>query len=116
MIEEKRMASLREATNKLREINKFLDDLYQELDDDIMILPERQWWGPIENDISSVMGCIEEACEDIDNSTDKLTQITGEEVSLEQDVPPLPATLPTQKEVFARRRQRAAEVRKQRGL
>jgi hypothetical protein len=33
-IEEKRMASLREATDKLREMSKFLDDLYRELDDD----------------------------------------------------------------------------------
>jgi hypothetical protein len=114
-IEEKRMASLREATDKLREMSKFLDNLYRELDDDIMILPERHWWGPVEDDISEVMGSVEEASEDINNACDKLTQITGEEISLEQNVPPLPATLPTKEEVFANRRQRAVEVRKQRG-
>jgi hypothetical protein len=116
MIEEKRMAALREATKHLREINKFLDDLYQELNDDIMILPERHWWGPVENDISEVMGSIEEASVDINNATDKLTQITGEEVSLVGHAPPLPKTLPTKEEVFAKRRLRAVEVRKQRGL
>jgi hypothetical protein len=81
----------------------------------IMILPERHWWGPVEDDISEVMGSVEEASEDINNACDKLTQITGEEISLEQNVPPLPATLPTKEEVFANRRQRAVEVRKQRG-
>lgn len=81
-----------------------------------MILPERHWWGPVEDDISEVMGSVEEASEDINNACDKLTQITGEEISLEQSVPPLPTTLPTKEEVFAKRRQRAVEVRKQRGL
>jgi hypothetical protein len=116
MIEEKRMASLREATSKLREITKFLDDLYRSLDDDIMILPERQWRGPVEDDISNVMSCIEEAGEDIDNASQKLTEITGEEISLAGHAPPLPKTLPTKEEVLERRRQRATEVRKQRGL
>ena len=89
----------------------------REIDDDVMLLPERHWWGPIEDDISGASAALDEVDGNLYESLAKIAEVTGEdEPEIDLRYAPLPKTLPTKEEVFVWRRQRAIEIRKARGL
>jgi hypothetical protein len=113
MIKEKHMDAIREARGKLRELNPIFEKIWSDLQDELVLLPEQHWWGPIEDDLNEVITAIEDVEQQIANALEKIEEVTGEEEEpTKPRYRPLPPKPPTKDEVFTERRRLAEIARK----
>jgi hypothetical protein len=116
MIDDKHMAAIRAAREKLRALTAVFDAIGQAIDEDVVLLPERLWWTEIEDDHHTVCCALDNVAEQIDEALSSIAEITGEdEPELKLFMLPLPNKRPSKDEVFAARRDRAAAIRAHRG-
>jgi hypothetical protein len=80
MVEDKHMATVKDAAQALRAVKARLSGIYQELDEAQASLPERHWRTGIDDDIGEVAVSLDMAESSIDSALRHLAEITGEDV------------------------------------
>jgi hypothetical protein len=121
MISADRMNAIREVVATLRQAKGKLGEIWEAIDEDKDLLPERQWRSAVDDDMSEVCVSIETAGNTIDDVLGHLAEVTGEDISEDSGASeeaqfraPLPATRPSYEEVDRARGQRADAIRAKR--
>jgi hypothetical protein len=115
MIDDAHLQAIRAVREQLRALNSVLARISAAIDADVCLLPERLWWGEIEDDHNAVAVSLDEVEDHIDEALGEIAKVTGEdEPELKAFLPPLPDRALTQEEIFAARRVRAARIKTER--